>query len=98
MRAAYENVWADRTLRNLKGVGRTKVNTIVGAIGFDWFSREHKMHYSGPGDPWWGTDVAEFSLGKGHCIVSQLRLIENLGGDPVADRIMKNLISYADKL
>ena len=94
MREVYENVWAMKGLRSVKPEGGGEVQTIVGSIGFDWFSREHKMHYSGPGDSWWGADVMEMEMGEGKWIVSQLRIVENLGEDPVADRILGNLIRY----
>ncbi|MDW3652548.1 MAG: glycoside hydrolase family 2 TIM barrel-domain containing protein [Bacteroidia bacterium] len=93
MKDIYENVWANRTLRNLKAEDG-KLNVLVGSMGFDWFSREHKMHYSGPGEEWWGSDVAELSYGKGSIIFSQLRLVEHLGKDPVADKILLNLLNY----
>jgi len=97
MRDIYENVWASRTLRNLKFESGQAPKSIVASLGFDWFSREHKMHYSGPGEAWWGADIAEVSFGKGTCIISQLRLIENLGTDPVADKILFNMIRYLGK-
>ena len=97
MRDIYENVWARTSLRNLQDNEGLEYKTIVGSIGFDWFSREHKMHYSGPGASWWGADVAEVSLGKGRCIVSQLRLVGQLGKDPVAEKILGNLIRYVAK-
>jgi hypothetical protein len=53
------------------------------------------MHYSGPGDAWWGSDVAIIPYGKGKIIMSQLRLLENLTKDPVADKILANIIRYA---
>lgn len=34
-------------------------------------------------------------LGQGRCIVSQLRLLANPGKDPVADKILFNLIDFA---
>ena len=89
MRDVYQNVWARQTLKGLGG------QTVVASIGFDWFSHEHKLHYSGPGQSWWGTDVGIVSLGQGRCMVSQLRIIENLGKDPVADKILYNLIEFA---
>ena len=49
------------------------------------------------GDTWWGADVASVPVGRGRCIVSQLRLVENLGTDPVADRILYNLIAFASR-
>ena len=87
----YENVWAQSTLLDVGG------ETIAGAIGFDWFPDYDlsKRHYYGPGDTWWGADMAIVPLGKGRCIVSQLRLVENLGKDPVADKILYNLIECA---
>ena len=48
----------------------------------------------GPGDTWWGADMAIVPLGKGRCIASQLRLVENLGKDPVADRLLMNMIRF----
>jgi len=94
MDTVYENVWAQHTLLDVDG------ETIVGAIGFD-FSPDFelsKRHYYGPGDTWWGSDMAVISHGKGRCIVSQLRLVENLGKDPVADKILYNLIEFANDI
>jgi hypothetical protein len=88
MRDIYENVWATQTLRNLDG------EAIVASIGFVWFSPEHALHYSGPGESWWGSDVAIIPLGKGRCLVSQLRIVENLGKDPVADKLLFNIIRF----
>jgi len=88
MREIYENVWATQTLRDLDG------DPIVASIGFDWVSHDHKMHYSGPGESWWGADLAIVPKGKGRVVVSQLRIVENLGKDPVADKLLQNLIRY----
>ncbi|MCP4784665.1 MAG: hypothetical protein GY903_23760 [Fuerstiella sp.] len=87
----YENVWAQSTLLDIGG------EAIAGCIGYDWFPDYDlsKRHYYGPGDTWWGADVAVIPLGKGRCIPSQLRLVDNLGKDPVADRILYNLIKFA---
>jgi len=89
----YENVWAENTLLDVAG------ETIVAAIGYDWFPDYDlsKRHYYGPGDTWWGADMASVPLGQGHCIVSQLRLLDNLGKDPVADKILFNLIRFASR-
>ncbi len=98
MRDIYENVWARKTLRNLKSEEEdTAIETVVGSMGFDWFSRDHKMHYSGPGEEWWGSDVALIPMGKGRVIVSQLQLIPHLDKDPVADKIMSNLMNFLSK-
>ena len=96
MRNVYENVWPTNTLRDLRGPADVEFETLVASIGFDWFSQGHKMQYSGPGDAWWGSDVLIATFGKGRCIVSQLRLVNNLGSDPVADKILFNLIRWTD--
>ena len=88
MRDLYQNVWPQNTLRDLEG------ESIVASIGFDWFSEEHEMHYSGPGESWWGTDVALVPVGAGRVLVSQLRIIDNLGADPVADKLLYNIIRF----
>ena len=91
MDEVYENVWPTQTLRNLSG------DVIVGSIGFEWFSEDHKQHYSGPGKSWWGADLAIVPHGEGRAILSQLRIVENLGRDPVADRILQNLIVFTTR-
>ena len=88
MREAYENVWPQVSIMNLEG------DTIAGSIGFDWFSAEHKMHYAGPGESWFGSDVTIAPIGEGRCVVSQMRILENLGEDPVADLLLYNIIKF----
>lgn len=97
MRDIYENVWPRTTLRDLRGSSAEEVVAIGASMGFDWFSVEHKMHYSGPGDEWWGADVAEVKYGKGSIVFSQLRIIENLGKDPVADKLLYNMMHYVSQ-
>jgi hypothetical protein len=90
MGAVYENVWPVITLKDFPG------EVIAGSIGFDWFPDydKSKRHYYGPGDTWWGADVGIAKVGKGLCVASQLRLVDNLGKDPVADRILFNMIRW----
>ena len=38
--------------------------------------------------------MAIVQKGQGRLIVSQLRIVENLGRDPVADKLLRNLIEY----
>jgi hypothetical protein len=88
MRDLYEDVWAESTLIDLGG------ETIVGSIGFEWFSADHKRGYLGPGASWWGADLALVPFGKGRYLISQMRLVENLGKDPVADKLLYNMIRF----
>ena len=90
MGSVYENVWAQHTLLD---VG---VKPIAGSVGFD-FAPDFELdrrHYYGPGDTWWGADLSVIPLGKGRCILSQFRIVDNLGNDPVADKILYNLIKW----
>jgi len=85
----YENIWAQVTLLDVRG------ETVAGTVGYD-FSPDFelsKRHYYGPGDAWWGSDMAIVPVGRGRCILSQLRLVENLGKDPVADKVFYNLMN-----
>ena len=90
MGAVYENVFTDRTLRDLPG------QPIVASIGFPWFPDMDRLrrHYYGPGDVWHGADLAVVPCGEGRVIASHLRLIEHLGKDPVADKILFNLVNW----
>jgi hypothetical protein len=97
MRNVYENVWPKTTLRDLKGPKDGDIETLVGTVAFDWFSEDHELNYSGPGTSWWGSDMAIVPTGKGRYLISQLRLVENLGKDPVADKILFNMIDYLSK-
>jgi beta-galactosidase len=54
-----------------------------------------KRHYAGPGDVWWAADVLLAPMGKGKMLLSTLKLIENLGKDPVADKVLFNMIQFA---
>ncbi|VGO19749.1 glycoside hydrolase family 2 protein [Pontiella sulfatireligans] len=91
MGSIYENIWAERTLVGAGG------EMVAGAIGFDWFPEldKRRRHYYGPGDTWYGSDVAVVPVGEGRCILSQLRLIDFLGKDPVAEIIFCNMIEFA---
>lgn len=91
MRDVYENVCATQSLRDME------VEPIVASIGFKWFSEDHKLHYSGPGQSWWGVDLAIVPHGKGRIVVSQLRIVENLGKDPVADKLLRNMIFHVPR-
>ncbi len=89
----YENVWSQSSLIDVQGT------IVAGTIGYDWFPDYDlsRRHYYGPGDVWWGSDLAIVPVEQGQCIVSQLRLVENLGKDPVADKILMNLIKFTGR-
>jgi len=88
MRDVCENVWATQTLRDLE------VEPILASIGFKWFAEDHKLHDSGPGESRWGADLTIVPDGHGRIMVSQLRIVENLDRDPVADHLPSNIIAF----
>lgn len=93
MGSVYENVWPRHSLMDVEG------ETLSATIGIDWFPDYdlEKRHYYGPGDVWWGSNMAVADVGKGKCIFSQFRIVENLGSDPVAEKILFNLIGWTAK-
>jgi hypothetical protein len=86
----YENVVAYDTLHDLPG------EPIVDTISYDTYPAMDKSlrHYYGPGDVRHGAEMIAVPYGQGRFIVSQLCLIDNLGHDPVADRILYNLMRW----
>jgi hypothetical protein len=43
---------------------------------------------------WWGTDVLVRRYGAGRIVFTHLRILENLGRDPVAERLFVNLLTH----
>jgi len=93
MQGVYENIHPHTTLSKLEG------NYIAGSISYDHFPNHDVMrrHYNGPGEVWWSADVLEKKVGKGTLLVSTLRILEYLGKDPVAEKVLFNMINYMDK-
>ena len=79
----YQNVVAVDTITNLPG------NPISGSLSWD-IDRD----YRGPTQWWHGTDMAVVQHGEGRMILSMLKVVENLGRDPVADKILFNVIKW----
>jgi hypothetical protein len=62
---------------------------IVGGILLDSFGDYHRR---------WLHSLVINHLDKGHIIICQYRLLDNLGKDPLADRLFMNLIGYAQSI
>ncbi len=43
---------------------------------------------------WWGSDLLVQRYGSGRIVFTHLRLLENLGEDPVAERLFVNLVNH----
>jgi beta-galactosidase len=68
-------------------------NWISGNITYDWFAGlKERQNYYGVSEAFHGAELAEFSHGDGEYVLCTHRIVENLGTDPVADRLLSNLI------
>lgn len=68
---------------------------ISGTITYDWHAGlKHKQNYIGVAGAMHGADMAQIPLGKGRYILGTHRIVENLGLDPVADRLLSNLLRW----
>ena len=90
MHGVYENIHPVSSMAKQEGV------YIAGLIGYAHFPNNDIMlrHYNGPGKVWWAADVLETRMGQGKMLLSTLQIINNLGKDPVADKILFNIINY----
>lgn len=89
----YENIAPTESMEYLDG------ERIVNMIAFDRFPNadDYKRNYNGPGKVWWGADAVIVKHKKGDMLLSTLKLLPNLGKDPVADKILINMIAYMTK-
>jgi len=93
MGQAYENVWAPQTLMDTGG------KLIVGSVSHGWHQGDKDaQNYLGPSPAWCGMDMGTVTHGRGRYVLSALRIVENLGTDPVADKILFNLIDWVTVL
>ncbi len=91
MSGVYENVCASRSIcRPAEG------KFLAGVITYDQNKNMDIMlrHYNGIGDVLWAADVLLVEKGKGKMLYSTLKIIENLGKDPVAEKILFNTIEF----
>jgi len=89
MSGVYENVCATESIcRPAQG------KYLAGVITYDQNKSMDIMqrHYNGIGDVLWAADVLLVEKGKGKMLYSTLKIAENLGKDPVADKLLYNMI------
>ena len=93
MSGVYENIHPTESMVRQEG------EYICGVVTYDHFKDIDKMkrNYAGPGDVWWAADVLLAPMEKGMMLLSTLKLIENLGKDPIADKVLFNMIQFAAK-
>jgi len=89
MSGVYENVCATESIcRPAEG------KYLAGVITYDQNKNMDIMqrHYNGIGDVLWAADLLLVEHGKGKMLYSTLKISENLGKDPVADKLLYNMI------
>lgn len=92
MSGVYENVCAEVSIcRPAEG------KYLAGVITYDQNKNMDIMlrHYNGIGDVLWAADVLLVEKEKGKMLYSTLKIADNLGKDPVAEKILYNMIEYA---
>jgi beta-galactosidase len=73
----------------------TDGDLIVGSISHGWYNGDdNRQNYLGPSPAWYGMDLGVVPQGEGRYVLSALRIVDNLGKDPVADKILFNLIKW----
>lgn len=89
----YENIAPTRSFKRQHG------EIMVSAVAFDPFPDKHnlKRNYLGPGEVWWASDLVGVKHGKGTIILSTLNLLPHIHSDPVAQRVLFNLIRYVEQ-
>jgi len=92
MGQVYLNVCANQTL-----VG-ANVPPIVGSLSIKIDNHSIDRNYLGLNEVWWGADLAAVPHGKGQMLLSTLRLKENLKTDPVAEKLLYNMIRWASSV
>ncbi len=89
MGQAYLNVCANETIEGIQEP------PIVGSVSYEWGTTRPDANYHGPRNVWWGSDMVVVPYGKGRLLLSTLRITENLGQDPVADKLFYNMVRWA---
>jgi len=68
---------------------------ISGNVTYDWHAGlKHKQNYTGVTAAFHGADLTQIAHGGGSYILCTHRLVENLGKDPVAERLFSNLVGW----
>ena len=88
----YENVYSPQSLVGTGG------ELIVASVSHGFHSENpDKQNYLGPDGSWFGLDMGVVRHGQGRYVLSALRIVENLGKDPVADKILFNLMTWVEQ-
>jgi len=93
MHGIYENV---RAKISMVGLDAKPIITLIANDNFPDMTLM-KRHYKGTGDVWVGSDLSEVKHGKGKLLLSTMQIVPHLNKDPVADKLLGNILSYLTK-
>ncbi len=87
----YENIWAPFTMVDVAG------EPIVSSVTYGFYGgdKHEQQSYMGPEPAFHGMDMGVVPYGEGCYLLSALRITHYLGEDPVADKVLFNLIRWA---
>ena len=77
-------------------LGQDAARAPIGTLGLDSQSgtAPGEFDYRGSGPVVYGADLIDWPCGQGRVVLSTLRLIDNLGHDPVADMLLTNIVDW----
>jgi hypothetical protein len=80
-------------------LGQDAARAPVSTLGLGWRpgSFTDDRDYRGPGPIIYGVDLIDWPCEAGQVVLSTLRLIDNLGRDPVADVLLSNIMDWAGR-
>ncbi|MCC2685042.1 MAG: beta-galactosidase [Paenibacillaceae bacterium] len=85
----YQNVYPQVSM--LAPIG----DWIVGFIGYHWYQgSKHRQNYTGIAPAFDAAELIAVPHGQGRYVLSTLRLPEQIGTDPLAKRILTNMLSW----
>ena len=87
----YENIWSPFTMVDVAG------EPIVSSVTYGFYGgdKHEQQSYRGPEPAFHGMDMGSFLMVKEAIFLSALRITPYLGEDPVADKVLFNLIRWA---
>lgn len=88
-------LWSDYTGFDESEPGFPQIYPVTGGFSMRDVDLEHAVIYANYSRNLSGTALAEFGLGKGSVIVSGFDLMPRCGCDPIARKLLYNLIHYA---
>lgn len=73
-----------------------ETNWISGNLSYEWYAGlKHKQNYTGVSAAVQGADLIVVPYVQGRYVLCTHRLVENLGQDPVAERLFSNLLRWS---